>query len=115
MGPEFGVTFKLVYLNFSSNFDAVEDRQVDLVLTNPSVFACLEREFRAHPVLSLRKLRKVGDVVFELNRFYGAFIVRANSSITKISGITRSCEITINIALNLRFQVHVLRSLLYFT
>lgn len=85
----FNSTFRLVYLDFTTVFDAVANREVDLVFANPSLYACLEREFRASPVASLRKLRKVGRDVFELNRFYGAFIVNANSSIGSISGIAK--------------------------
>lgn len=87
VGPAFGVTFKLVYLDFTTTYEAVERRDVDMVYTNPSVYACLEREHRAAPIASLRNRRKVGDAFYELDHFYGAMIVKHNSPITKIAGV----------------------------
>lgn len=87
MGPKFGVTFQLVYLDFVTTYKAVERREIDMVFTNPSVYACLEREFSAAPIVSLRNRRKVGQIFYELDHFYGTIFVRSNSSITKISGV----------------------------
>lgn len=87
VGPAFGVTFKLVYLDFTTTYKAVERREVDMVYTNPSVYACLEREHRASPVASLRNRRKVGDEFYELDHFYGTIFVKHNSPITKIEGV----------------------------
>mmetsp|Transcript_40289 Transcript_40289/g.75468 ORF Transcript_40289/g.75468 Transcript_40289/m.75468 type:complete len:726 (-) Transcript_40289:840-3017(-) len=87
VGPAFGVTFKLVYLDFTTTYKAVERREVDMVYTNPSVYACLEREHRASPVASLRNRRKVGDEFYELDHFYGTIFVKHNSPITKIEEI----------------------------
>lgn len=57
-----------------------------MVYTNPSVYACLEREYSATPIVSLRNRRKVGTKFYELDHFYGTIFVKTNSSITKISG-----------------------------
>lgn len=86
VGTQFNLTFRLVYLDFFTTYQAVEQRQVDLVFTNPYIYACLEREFRVSAMVSLRSRRKIGHTYYELDHFYGAFIVRANSSITKIAG-----------------------------
>ena len=86
MDPALNLTFELVYLNFDTTYELVESRGIDMVYTNPSVYACLEREYGAAPVASLLNRRKVGEQVFELSEFYGTFIVRANSSITRIAG-----------------------------
>lgn len=76
----------MIPLNFTAQFDAVEHKMVDFTFTDPSVYACLEREFLARPVVSLRKQSKVGDSIFQLDRFYGVFIVRSNSSIKEVAG-----------------------------
>lgn len=81
------MSFKLVYLDFYSTYQAVQAREVDMVYTNPSIYACLEREYQASPIVSLRNRRKVGEKYHELDHFYGAIFVRANSSITKIAGV----------------------------
>mmetsp|Transcript_43464 Transcript_43464/g.82931 ORF Transcript_43464/g.82931 Transcript_43464/m.82931 type:complete len:377 (+) Transcript_43464:202-1332(+) len=87
VGPKFGVTFRLKYLDFNTTYDAVEKREVDMVYTNPSVYACLEREYRASPIVSLRNRRKVGNTFHELDHFYGTIFVKSDSPITKISEI----------------------------
>eukprot|EP00241_Pyramimonas_parkeae_P007777 CAMPEP_0114267824 /NCGR_PEP_ID=MMETSP0058-20121206/25555_1 /TAXON_ID=36894 /ORGANISM="Pyramimonas parkeae, CCMP726" /LENGTH=147 /DNA_ID=CAMNT_0001385809 /DNA_START=293 /DNA_END=733 /DNA_ORIENTATION=+ len=76
VGPKFGVTFKLVNLNFITTYKAVERREVDMVYTNPSVYACLEREYSATPIVSLRNRRKVGTKFYELDHFYGTIFVK---------------------------------------
>jgi len=94
--PALNLTFKLVYLNFDATYEAVEhmDRGanthqplIDMVFTNPSVYACLEREQGAAPVASLLNQRKVGDDTYLMDKFYGTFIVRGDSDITRIDQI----------------------------
>eukprot|EP00240_Pyramimonas_obovata_P000077 CAMPEP_0118924910 /NCGR_PEP_ID=MMETSP1169-20130426/2840_1 /TAXON_ID=36882 /ORGANISM="Pyramimonas obovata, Strain CCMP722" /LENGTH=1153 /DNA_ID=CAMNT_0006866059 /DNA_START=133 /DNA_END=3590 /DNA_ORIENTATION=- len=84
---ELNLTFELVYLNFDTTYEMVENKQIDMVYTNPSVYACLEREYGAAPVASLLNRRKVGDRVYQLSKFFGTFIVRNDSTITKIAEI----------------------------
>eukprot|EP00959_Pyramimonas_sp_CCMP1952_P186360 3896913-Pyramimonas_sp.AAC.1 len=56
---------------------------VDFVLFNA------ERNNRASPVASLINRRTVGNQTYEMSEYYGTFIVRTNSTITKIAGRTR--------------------------
>eukprot|EP00959_Pyramimonas_sp_CCMP1952_P344097 7207004-Pyramimonas_sp.AAC.2 len=84
--PALNLTFKLVYMNFETTYQFVQNKEVDLVYTNPSVYACLENEFGAAPLASLRNLLKVGNATYEVQEFYGTFIVRNDSSIYNISG-----------------------------
>eukprot|EP00959_Pyramimonas_sp_CCMP1952_P439024 9190995-Pyramimonas_sp.AAC.1 len=81
------LTFELVYLDFTTTYDMVETKSIDMVYTDPSVYACLEREYiGTRPVASLLNRRTVGSDVYELSEFYGAFIVRSDSNITRIAG-----------------------------
>ena len=84
--PALNLTFKLVYLNFETTYTFAQDKAIDLVFTNPSVYACLENEFGAAPVASLRNRLRVGNDTFEVQQFFGTFIVRNDSDIYNISG-----------------------------
>jgi hypothetical protein len=49
-----------VSLDFETNFEMVESRNIDLVFTNPSLFTCLEAEYGAAAAASLLFQRTVG-------------------------------------------------------
>ncbi|KAK3287743.1 hypothetical protein CYMTET_4760, partial [Cymbomonas tetramitiformis] len=83
VGQEFNVTFELKYLNFDTTYTAVENSEIDMIFTNPSVYACVEREYGATPIASMLNLRQ-GQ---ELDRFYGTFFVRNNSAIYNLEDI----------------------------
>ena len=81
------LTFELVYLNFTTTYDKVETKSIDMVFTDPGLYACLEREyFGTRPVASLLNRRTVGDEVHELSEYYGTFVVRSDSNISTITG-----------------------------
>eukprot|EP00238_Polyblepharides_amylifera_P001073 CAMPEP_0196572604 /NCGR_PEP_ID=MMETSP1081-20130531/2618_1 /TAXON_ID=36882 /ORGANISM="Pyramimonas amylifera, Strain CCMP720" /LENGTH=1072 /DNA_ID=CAMNT_0041889967 /DNA_START=195 /DNA_END=3410 /DNA_ORIENTATION=- len=83
VGRQFNITFRMIYLDFNTIYSAARNKDIDLMFSNPSIYACVEREHQASLVASLLNLRKG----FELDRYYGAFITRYESNIYNISEI----------------------------
>ena len=100
--PALNLTFRLVYLNFETTYKFAEQKKIDLVYTNPSIFACLENEFGASPLASLRNLLRVGNTTLEVQEFFGTFIVRSKSSIYNISGSVPQSSLFVTLADSLR-------------
>lgn len=52
---------------------------VDYIYVNPSAFSCIESEFKAHSLVSQISRRKVGGQTFDLKKFGGVIIAKADN------------------------------------
>ncbi|CAM9296317.1 unnamed protein product, partial [Hapterophycus canaliculatus] len=76
-----GVGFVAIPLSFDDVWTAVSSASVDFLFLNPSTASCMEIEFGANTLLSLRNLRQG----VELNSYGGAVITSVNrTDITEI-------------------------------
>jgi ABC-type phosphate/phosphonate transport system substrate-binding protein len=57
LGASLNVTFVNVYLNFTTTYTAVQNKQLDFIYTNPSIFSCLETQNGVNAVASIQSLR----------------------------------------------------------
>ncbi|GAB5363215.1 hypothetical protein AAMO2058_000864500 [Amorphochlora amoebiformis] len=68
------ITFEIIPYNFSSIYTAVENKEVDFIFINPSIFSCMETEYGIAAILTIRSLR----LNYELDKFGGVFFTRAD-------------------------------------
>lgn len=79
--------FEMVPLNFLSLFGDVElaantqgGDGVDFIYVNPSAYSCIETEYGANTLVSQISLRQVGGKSYELTRFGGVIVTRADNN-----------------------------------
>ena len=68
--PADGHTFELIALDFTTSYSLPAAGTIDFMFTQPSLGACMELEFNAHPIASLLyvvngvPLTQLGGVIF---------------------------------------------------
>lgn len=74
-------TFATRFLNFTTTYTAVADKEIDFIYTNPSVYSCLENEFGVRAIVSIVQLRQTGTRErIPLSQFGGTFFTRSTRS-----------------------------------
>lgn len=67
------------YLDFTTTYSAVENKEIDFIYTNPSVFACIENEFGVRAIVSIMQYRATASRVrVPLSQFGGTFFTRSD-------------------------------------
>ena len=57
LGATLNVTFVNVYLDFTTTYTAVQNNQLDIIYTNPSIFSCLQTQNGVNAIASIQSLR----------------------------------------------------------
>jgi len=73
------IAFEMVPLDFVSLFEDTDSGNVDFLYVNPSAFSCIESEHDARSLVSQISLRNVQGNSYNLRRFGGVIITRADN------------------------------------
>ena len=73
------INFVMKPLNFTSLFSDSETSNVDFIYVNPSAYSCIESEYEAYSLASQVSRRNVHDVQYNLKKFGGVIVTRADN------------------------------------
>lgn len=72
------IRFEMEPVKFNTVYN--DASKVDFMFLNPSAFSCIESEFGAQSLVTLRSRRKVGGKAYDLTKFGGVIIARADNN-----------------------------------
>lgn len=87
VGLAHNITFVMRYMPYDDLKRAMDEGTVDMVYLDASDFACCKRRINLQPIANVCTRTKLGDKFFDNCHYHGAFVVRNNSSITRVEGV----------------------------
>lgn len=74
------------FMGYNDLLVAIDMGKVDMVYLDASKYTCSDRSFNLQPIAISRTSARIGIERHALDHFYGAMVVRNDSSITRVKG-----------------------------